>query len=102
MHGAVADRLPAIQSLCRRYGVRSLFLFGSAASGGFDPDRSDIDLLVDFGNTDLGPWMRTYFEFQQDLESVLASQVALMTANSLAGRRSIARIDSISVPLYAA
>ena len=33
--------------LCRRYRVRELSLFGSAAAGDMRPD-SDIDLLVEF------------------------------------------------------
>ena len=36
-----------IASICRRYGVRELSVFGSAARGEMRPD-SDIDLLVDF------------------------------------------------------
>jgi predicted nucleotidyltransferase len=36
-----------IESLCRRYNVRRLEIFGSAASGkGFDIKTSDIDFLV--------------------------------------------------------
>ncbi|MGI8738954.1 MAG: nucleotidyltransferase family protein [Gammaproteobacteria bacterium] len=33
--------------LCRRYGIRSLTLFGSATRADFRPD-SDIDVLVEF------------------------------------------------------
>ena len=36
-----------IASICRRYGVRELSVFGSAARGEMRLD-SDIDLLVDF------------------------------------------------------
>lgn len=44
--------LPAVHKrrlaqVCRRYGVRSLSLFGSAARGELRPD-SDVDLLVEF------------------------------------------------------
>jgi predicted nucleotidyltransferase len=34
-----------IGSLCRRYGIRELFLFGSALGPDFSPD-SDLDFLV--------------------------------------------------------
>jgi predicted nucleotidyltransferase len=49
---APAGGLPAVPKLrlariCRRYGVRSLSLFGSAARGELRPD-SDVDLLVEF------------------------------------------------------
>jgi len=41
--------LPAaeIAAVCRRYGVRELSLFGSAARNEIGPD-SDIDLIVDY------------------------------------------------------
>ena len=41
--------LPAaeIAAVCRRYGVRELSLFGSAARNEMGPD-SDIDLIVDY------------------------------------------------------
>ena len=38
----------AIAALCRAHGVSRLQLFGSAATGGFDADRSDYDFIVDF------------------------------------------------------
>ncbi len=39
--------LPAIESLCRRYRVRELSVFGSAARGELAKD-SDLDVLVEF------------------------------------------------------
>jgi predicted nucleotidyltransferase len=38
----------AMASLCQKHGVAKLSVFGSALRSDFDPDRSDIDLLVDF------------------------------------------------------
>ena len=39
----------AIAELCRRFHVRRLDVFGSAARGtDFDPSRSDVDLLVSY------------------------------------------------------
>ncbi|MCX6635891.1 MAG: nucleotidyltransferase family protein [Acidobacteria bacterium] len=38
---------PEIAEICRRYDVKELAVFGSAARGEMRPD-SDIDLLVDF------------------------------------------------------
>jgi uncharacterized protein len=34
--------------LCRKYRVRRLEVFGSAARGDFDEASSDVDLLVEF------------------------------------------------------
>ena len=38
---------PEIAEICRRYDIKELAVFGSAARGEMRPD-SDIDLLVDF------------------------------------------------------
>jgi uncharacterized protein with HEPN domain/predicted nucleotidyltransferase len=44
----IEAKLPALRELCREFGVRRLDLFGSAATGRFDPGRSDLDFLVEF------------------------------------------------------
>ena len=38
---------PSLAAVCRRYGVKELSLFGSAARGDMRPD-SDLDIMVDF------------------------------------------------------
>ena len=49
MHPTIIQNAPEIAEICRHYGVRRLYLFGSAAHGtDFDPDRSDADFLVEF------------------------------------------------------
>jgi len=58
MIALVADNLPAIRALCQEYEVVRLDLIGSAATGEFDPDRSDIDFLIEWApETNLGPWL---------------------------------------------
>ena len=41
-------RREEVAELCRRFHVRRLEVFGSAARGDFDPERSDVDFLVEF------------------------------------------------------
>lgn len=51
MHEVVSSKANQIADLCRRHHVRRLEVFGSAArASDFDPDRSDIDLMVDFAS----------------------------------------------------
>jgi uncharacterized protein len=50
---SIAERRPEIAALCRRYGVRRLDVFGSAARGAdFEPQRSDVDFVVAFASAD--------------------------------------------------
>lgn len=57
----ISDKLDAISALCRKYGVASMYLFGSAAGPDFDPGHSDVDLLVDFGSMDGYAKAHAYF-----------------------------------------
>lgn len=51
MHELVSSKANQIAEACRRYGVRRLEVFGSAArASDFDPTRSDIDLMVEFAS----------------------------------------------------
>jgi uncharacterized protein len=48
MIDAIQLRREELRALCRRFHVRRLDLFGSAARGDFDPERSHLDFLVEF------------------------------------------------------
>lgn len=48
----IADNKDAIAALCREYRIRKLDLFGSAATGAFDAETSDVDFIVDLGGCD--------------------------------------------------
>ena len=102
MQPVVDSNLPAIRELCRRHRVRSLDLFGSATGSGFDPGRSDFDFLVDFGRTDLGPWMADYFRLKEELESLLGRPVDLVLATAPRTPYFAASLDASRVPVYAA
>jgi predicted nucleotidyltransferase len=70
-----------LAALCRRYGVRELSVFGSAARGQARPD-SDIDLLVDFlPHAQTG--LLDYAGLMLDLERLLGRKVDLVSRNGL-------------------
>ena len=53
----IAEHLEAIRALCREYGVLRLEVFGSVCTPEFDPERSDVDFLVEYPEDyDFGPW----------------------------------------------
>jgi uncharacterized protein len=96
MHPEIAQKKPDIAELCRRYGVRRLEIFGSAARGqDFAPERSDADFLVEFGpETDLSP-LKRFFGFEQDLERLLQRPVDLIERGALGRSRNYIRRRSI-------
>jgi len=97
------QQIEAIRSLCREYQVSRLELFGSATRADFDPDCSDIDILVEFAaGTDLGPWLARFFELQAHLEAVLGRKVDLVMANGLRNPHLLRSINQDRQLLYAA
>src|SRR5205809_1049838 len=48
MLAIVEEQRAAIAEICRHFGVGKLELFGSAATGAFDANRSDLDFIVEF------------------------------------------------------
>jgi len=75
--------LPAahIAELCRRYQVKELFLFGSAARGEMRPE-SDIDLLVDF-LPDARIGLLKYAALGRELSALLGRRVDLVAKGGL-------------------
>ena len=92
-----------LQDLCRRYGVRRLELFGSAATEAFDPAQSDLDFLVEFlPEQQLGPWLRHYFEFQSELARVFGRPVDLVLSTAVRNRYFQRELERTRIVLYAA
>lgn len=67
-----------VSELCRRYGVRRLRLFGSAAVGDFDREASDLDFLVEFDEPKGQNRFHQYFGFRRSLADLLARPVDLV------------------------
>ena len=74
--------LEAIESLCRKYGVEELSVFGSVLRDDFGPD-SDIDFLVRFQNDDCGPWMGKLLDLEQELSRLLGRKVDVVTRGAV-------------------
>ena len=71
MTDIVEHHLEAIRAHCREYGVARLDVFGSAATGEFDPDRSDVDFIIAYPpGYEFGPWLTRYFDLQERLEAL--------------------------------
>ncbi len=102
MDAAISSRRKDIAALCRRFGVQRLDLFGSAASGSFDPRRSDFDFLVDLGEQSSAAYVEAYFGLQESLESLLGRPVDLVTDRSLTNPYLRSNILQSRQPVYAA
>lgn len=99
----IEDKKPAIEALSRKYRLARLEIFGSAVDDTFDPQRSDVDFLVEFlPGADLGPWLSGYFELKQGLEDLLGFRVDLVETSALRNPYFIQEVNRTRRLLYAA
>jgi len=103
MHPLIQEKRADIAALCRRYRVRHLEVFGSAARGeDFDPASSDADFLVEFEpESDLPP-LEEFFGFQAALSRLLERPVDLVEARAVRNPYVRADINRTREVVYAA
>ena len=74
---------PALMAdFCRKFGVARLSAFGSVLRTDFDPNRSDVDLLVEFlPGVHCG--LFKLVEMRQELAGMFGREIDLTTPGSL-------------------
>jgi predicted nucleotidyltransferase len=99
----ISERRPEIAGLCRRFGVRRLDVFGSAArESGFDASRSDLDFVVEFEPQEPVLAYRSYFGLKEALERLLGRPVDLLTEGVIRNPYLRASVEEGRRLLYAA
>jgi predicted nucleotidyltransferase len=91
-----------IQALCRRYRVRKLELFGSAANDRFDPTSSDVDFFYEFDADDSTDLADRFFGFRDELQRLLGRKVDLVSARDANNPYFLQVANRNRVTLYAA
>jgi hypothetical protein len=91
-----------LASLCRRYHVRRLELFGSAAAGVFEPASSDLDFLVEFEELDPPAYADAYFGLQESLSDLFQRPVDLVVPTAVHNPYFLRSIEKSRALLYAA
>lgn len=84
MEKTVQQQREAIASLCEKYGVACLDLFGSATEPDrFDPARSDVDFVVEFVQLTPSDAFRRFMGLKTELEQLLKRPVDLLMMRSI-------------------
>jgi len=84
MHPSIAQKREQISELCRRFHVRRLEVFGSAARGyDFDVATSDVDFLVEFEPDPPMGLFDAYFDLRDALSHLLDREVDLVSVNAV-------------------
>ena len=98
---SIEAKRQALAELCLQYQVRSLEIFGSAATGKLR-DESDLDFLVDFRPTESMSLADQYFGLLAALEELFGRNVDLLTRRSLRNPYFIDSVEKTRQLLYAA
>jgi len=91
-----------LHALCRRFRVKRLELFGSAATGRDLARTSDLDFLVDLGERPPAEYAAAYFALREQLEALFARPVDLVTPPGLGNKYFRQRVEQEKTLLYAA
>jgi predicted nucleotidyltransferase len=95
----VDERKSEIAALCRGFGIRRLDLFGSAATGAYDPATSDLDFIVDLGPYDDAIADR-FLDFSDALEAIFGRPVDVITVKQIRNPYFRAEVNATRELLY--
>ena len=102
MQPFLEEKREEIAELCRTHHVKRLAVFGSAVRDDFDPERSDVDLLVDFEDMPIEIYATNKWDLQEHLVSKLGRDVDLVTRKYVNNPYLLRRIAQDERDLYAA
>ncbi len=84
MIALVEQKKQELADICRRYRVERIDLFGSAATGRFNPQSSDLDFVVCFADRQpTGDYADRYLGLADSLERLFQCRVDLVTEQSI-------------------
>ncbi len=89
-------------ALCREHRVRKLEVFGSAADGTFDPERSDLDFLVEYEELKPGQYADAYFGLLEDLAGLIGRNIDLVEPSAMRNPCFSRRVNESRTVVYAA
>ena len=96
MNPEIEHKRQELSTLCRRYGVTRLEVFGSAARGtDFDPGRSDLDFLAAFEPAHGMSAITRHCDFAEELERLFGRPVDVVERKALDESRNYIRRRSI-------
>jgi predicted nucleotidyltransferase len=102
MQPFIATRRDEIADLCRKHHVLRLAVFGSAVREDFDPERSDIDLRVEFDTLPAVPYADNYFALRDAFITLFGRDVDLLSSPTIRNPYFKKELEASQVLLYAA
>ncbi len=100
MIAPISEQREALEGLCRRHCVRRLEVFGSAADGTFDSDRSDLDFLVEYEALSPGEHYEAYFGLWEGLTALFERKIDLVEPHTMRNPYFIRRVNESRELVY--
>jgi hypothetical protein len=103
MVNLISEHLNELEQLCLRFHVKRLDLFGSAINEKvFDPQKSDVDFLVEFLPLQPGEHTDSYFGLLEAIEELLSCHIDLVMPKAIKNPYFLESINKNREVLYAA
>ena len=96
----ITERADELKNLCLRYGVERLDIFGSAATGHFGQEGSDLDFLVEFGASATNAYADSYFGLLDALTGLFGRPVDLVVESSISNPYFFESIKRTRTPVF--
>ena len=100
MISEIEQKRSQVERLCQQYKVHQLQLFGSAATGRFVPEASDLDFLATFADTQTPDYADRYFDFAEALEKLFQRPVDIVTPRAIRNPYFRAEIERTAQVVY--
>ena len=98
----IEEHRAQIEELCRRFHVKRLELFGSAASGEFVAGKSDLDFFVEYLDYTRRDIADCWFGLQEELEDLLGCKIDFTSPRMATNPYFLAMANEHRITLYAA
>ncbi len=86
-------------ALCEQPEIKGLWLFGSAATGNWDPEKSDLDFLFDIGDYDDRPGRR-FMKLNAGLIKIFGENFDLVSRPAIRREDFRTNVERTKVPIF--
>jgi predicted nucleotidyltransferase len=83
MANFIEQKNEEIIATCLEFGIKKLFVFGSALRDDFRPGESDIDLLVEFGPLEVTKLFHAYLDAREAFRKIFQADVDLVMQDAV-------------------
>ena len=101
MNSIITEKVNELKTLCNKYSVKSMYVFGSVCTEKFN-DTSDIDILISFKELSIEQYTDNYFELHYKLQDLFGRKIDLLTEKSLSNPFFIKGVEQTKQLIYAA